>query len=183
MSSKPTLIVNFLAGPGSGKSSFAYLLMGELKTLGINAEFANEYAKELVFTKRWETFKDQIYMFAKQRNCIYNKVGQADVIVTDCPILLSPIYDKEKRSGLVDLVLNEYRKVPNQYNVFVKRLPRKFVEEGRIHDEKEAKKIDKAVKAFLDKNKIPYHEMECSKANVQHVVRVVFEQLGLSNSF
>lgn len=157
--------------------------MGELKTLGINVEFAYEYAKELVFTKRWETFKDQVYMFGKQRNIIYNKVGQADVIISECPILLSPVYDEEKRRSLIDLVLNEYRKVPNQYNVFVKRLNRKFVKEGRIHDEKGAKKVDKAVKAFLDKNKIPYHEMECSKANVQHIVRVVFEQLGLTNSF
>lgn len=180
---KPTLIVNFLAGPGSGKSTFAHLVMGELKILGINAEFGHEYAKELVFTKRWETFKDQIYMFGKQRNIIYNKVGEVDVIVTDCPILLSPIYDTEKRSELTELVLNEYKKVPNQYNVFVKRLNKKFVEEGRIHGEKEAKKIDKEVKSFLDKNKIPYQEMECNKANVQHVVRVVFQQLGLNNDF
>lgn len=161
----------------------AHLLMGELKILGINVEFAHEYAKELVFAKRWETFKNQIYMFGKQHARIYDQVGQADVVLTDCPILLSPIYDKEKRKSLIDLVLHEYRKVPNQYNVFVKRLNRPFKEEGRIHDETEAKKIDKAVKAFLDKNKIPYHEMECSKANVQHIVRVVFERLGLTNSF
>ena len=180
---KPTLIINFLAGPNSGKSTFAHLLMGELKVFGINVEFAHEYAKELVFAQRWETFKNQIYMFSKQHARIYDQVGKVEVIITDCPILLTPAYDKEKRKALTDLVLNEYRKVPNQYNVFVKRLKKKFVKEGRIHDENEAKKIDKAVKSFLDKNKIPYHEMECSKANVQHIVRVVFEQLGLSNSF
>lgn len=177
MSAESTLIVNLIGGPGSGKSTFAHLLVGELKFSGINAEFAHEYAKDLVFTKRWETFKDQIYMFSKQRSIIYNKVGEVDVIVADCPILLSPIYDKEKRQSLIDLVLNEYRKVPNQYNIFVKRVDKKFVEIGRLQNIEEAKKIDRAAKSFLDKNKIPYHEMELSKENVQHIVRVVFEQL------
>lgn len=161
----------------------AHALMGELKFYGLNVEFAHEYAKELVFEKRFNTFNNQIYLFSKQHARIYNCVNQTDVLITDCPILLTPIYDKEKRQSLVDLVLNEYRKVPNQYTVFVKRGKKKFTEKGRIHDEKASNKIDKQIKSFLNENKIPYHEMESSKENVQHIVRVVFEQLGLTNSF
>lgn len=180
---KPTLIVNFIGGPCSGKSTMAHSLMGELKFYGINVEFADEYAKTLVYEQRYETFKNQIYLFGKQHHRIFNLLGKTDVIVTDSPILLSPIYDKEKRKSLVDLVLHEYQKVPNQYNVFVNRTKKLFLKEGRIHNEKSSKKIDKDVKSFLDNNKISYHEMECSKANVQHIVKVVMEQLGITNSF
>ena len=179
--SKQTLIVNLLAGPGSGKSTMAAAIFSELKYLGVDCELAPEYAKDLTWEKRHKTFENQIYLFGKQHHRIYRLVGQVDVVITDSPILLTPIYDGEGRSELRQLVLSEYKKVQN-YNVFVKR-KKDFNPNGRNHTENEAIEIDKTIKFFLKNYNIPFQELDGTKESVQHVIRVIYEQKGWSNTF
>lgn len=176
-----TLIVNLLAGPGAGKSTFAAALFAELKFYGTDVELAPEYAKDLVWEKRHKTFEDQIYMFGKQYHRINRLIGQVEVIVTDSPILLTPIYDGLKRKTLEKLVLEEFNKNRN-YNIFLNR-KKKYVEKGRNETEEQAKEVDKRIKKFLNDNDISYQELDGTKEHVKHAARVVFEKIGVSNTF
>ena len=176
-----TLIVNLLAGPGAGKSTFAAALFAELKFYGTDVELAPEYAKDLVWEKRYKTFEDQIYMFGKQFHRINRLIGQVEVIVTDSPILLTPIYDGLKRKTLEKLVFEEFRKNRN-YNIFLNR-KKKYTEKGRNQTEDQAKDVDRRIKDLLQDNEIPFEELDGTRENVLHAARVVFEKIGVSNSF
>lgn len=48
---KNTLIVNLVAGPGTGKSTTMAGVFYKLKSLGIDCEMVTEFAKELVWEK------------------------------------------------------------------------------------------------------------------------------------
>lgn len=144
---KDTLVVNLFAGPGCGKSSVAAGVFHDLKWKGIECEMALEFAKDLVWEKRHETFEDQIYLFGKQHHRIFRLLGQVQVVITDCPILLSPIYDKEKRQTFKQLVLEEHNKMWT-YNVMLRRM-KPYNPNGRIHNEDEAKNVDRDIVDLL----------------------------------
>lgn len=157
-----TLVVNLFAGPGTGKSTTCAGIFFDLKNLQINCEIASEYAKELVWEKRDATFSNQIYLFGKQHHRIHRLLGQVDVVITDCPILLSPVYDEEKRPTFEKLVVEEHNKMWT-YNVFLNRV-KAYNPIGRrsTHDLTEAKKIDAKVLDVLDRNNQCYETFEAS---------------------
>lgn len=153
-----TLVLNLFAGPGAGKSTTAAGVFFELKTLGINCELVTEYAKDLVWEKRHSTFEDQIYLFAKQYHRIFRLLNRVSVVITDCPILLTPIYDYEKRPTLEALVVEEHNKMWT-YNAFIQR-KKKFNPKGRNHNEDEAKELDKHIMDILWKHRVPFESFE-----------------------
>jgi tRNA uridine 5-carbamoylmethylation protein Kti12 len=94
-----TTVVNLFAGPGSGKSTTAALLFGELKLRGINTELVREYVKTWAWNDRKVGEMDQLYLLGKQssyENMLYNKV---DVIVTDSPVLIAGVYEEFYSNG------------------------------------------------------------------------------------
>lgn len=155
---KRTLVVNLFGGPGSGKSTTAAGVFYELKSAGINCELAAEYAKDLTWEERHQTFKDQIYIFGKQYHRICRLLGQVDVIITDSPILLTPIYDSEKRPTLKKLVIEEHMKMWT-FNAFINRV-KKFNPKGRLHNENEACHLDMHILDMLNESKIPFSTFE-----------------------
>lgn len=170
MNKSDTLIVNLLGGPGSGKSTTAANVFSELKWSDVNCEIAAEYAKDLVWEHRFKTFENQIYIFGKQHHRIYRLIGQVEVVITDSPILLTPIYDLEKRETLKQLVLEEYNKV-NNFNVVLTRR-KKYNPKGRNQTEDGAKGVDVAIREFLQENDLPYLEVP---GNPQSVIEIVQE--------
>ena len=88
-----TLVVNFMGAPGAGKSTMAARIFSELKWKGYDVELVGEYAKELVFEQRHQTFKNELYIFAKQHHRLFRLKGQVRIIVTDRPIILSQFYN------------------------------------------------------------------------------------------
>lgn len=174
-----TLVVNFCGGPCSGKSSMAANVFAHLKWQDINCELVQEYAKDLVWEHRHKTFENQIYMFGKQHHRIYRVVGQVDVIVTDSPILLTPIYDLEKRNTLKNLVLEEFNKVHN-LNIFLKR-KKKYQPKGRNQNEEQAKEKDLEIKTFLEENKIRYSEIDGTMKSVDSIINTITTTLKAIN--
>ena len=166
-----TLVVNLFAGPGCGKSSIAAGVFHDLKWKGVECEMALEFAKDLVWEERHQTFDDQIYLFGKQHHRIFRLLGQVKVVITDCPILLSPIYDKEKRPTFEELVLEEHSKMWT-YNVFLKRL-KPYSPKGRIHDEREAKDLDRSIIDLLTKYQIPFETMDGSPFGKDAIVKKI----------
>lgn len=168
---KETLVVNLFAGPGTGKSTTCAGVFFDLKNLQINCEIAPEFAKDLVWEKRNYTFEDQIYLFAKQYHRIFRLLGQVDVVITDCPILLSPVYDKERRPTFEKLVLEEHEKMWT-YNVFLKR-KKKYNPIGRIHNEAQARDIDRQILDVLDRTNQCYEVFEASKEGKNDIVKKI----------
>ncbi len=166
-----TLVVNLFGGPCAGKSTAAMGITHDLKSIGVNAEYADEYAKSLVYEKRTETFKDQIYLFAKQYHRIFRLLGQVAVVVTDCPILLSPIYDGEKRPTFEKLVVEEHEKMWT-YNAFINR-KKEFNPKGRNHNEEESREIDKMIMDLLWKHRVPFEVFEGTPEGKDGIVKKI----------
>ena len=166
-----TLVVNLFAGPGAGKSTTAAGVFFELKSRGINCEIAAEFAKDLVWEERHSTFKDQIYLFGKQYHRIFRLLGQVKVVITDCPILLTPIYDTEKRPTLEKLVVEENDKMWT-YNVFLKR-KKAFNPKGRNHNEEEAIGLDRAILDLLWKHEVCFETFEGTTEGKDAIVKKI----------
>lgn len=141
------LIVNLFAGPGCGKSTMAADIFSKLKWRGINCELVAEYAKDKVWEKSIAVLDDQIYVFGKQYHRLFRLNNQVDVIVTDSPILLSIIYDSEKRPTFRKLVIEEFSKFRNMNFILQRTKPYNPI--GRLQTEEEAKAIDEEVENLL----------------------------------
>ena len=146
---KSTLVVNLLSGPGARKSTMCAGIFFDLKSMGISCEIATEHAKDIIYNKDLDSIHDQIYIFGNQFHRINRLLGEVDVILTDSPLLLQPIYDKEQRPTFEKLVIEEHKKMWT-YNVFLKR-EGNHDPNGRIHNLEQSKEIDVKILNLLDK--------------------------------
>ena len=94
--------------------------------------------------------------------------GKVDYIITDSPILLSPVYEKFYNNGfsmIEDAALKFLQKAHNnnvEHINFLLERKKKFNPEGRYETEEQAKEVDRQVKLFLDDNNIKYENIDCS---------------------
>lgn len=143
-----TLVVNFFAGPGAGKSTLAAGLFYRLKQCGINAELVREYAKELVWSGDYYTLSKQLVVSAEQyrRQCVL--YGKVPVIVTDCPIILGCAYhdldDPLMVRECLDEMLQVYFHRAWNLNYLVKR-EGTFDSNGRIHNVEQSVEYDQKI--------------------------------------
>jgi len=171
-----TLVVNLFAGPGAGKSTTAAGVFFELKCRGVNCELVPEFAKDLVWEARHKTFEDQIYIFGKQYHRIHRLLGQVSVVITDSPLLLTPIYDSEKRPTFEKLVVEEHEKMWT-YNTFINR-KKEFNPKGRNHNEEESKEIDKMIMDLLWKHRVLFEVFEGTPGGKDVIVKKILMLLA-----
>lgn len=171
---KNTVVVNFGGAPGVGKSTYSALLFARLKDIGIDCEMAPEFAKELVWEERNETFKDELYIFAKQQHRPFRLNGKVDVIITDRPLILTCYYAKDDEA-LCNLCVDRF----NQYNNlnYVLERVKGYNPNGRNQTEEEARKMDSEIKQMYDKYNIPYTILPGTAESVDIVVKDVLEFL------
>lgn len=153
-----TIIVNLYAGSGAGKTTCAWIIAAELKKRGVVTEYVPEYAKELVWEKRFDlldgSYQNQYAVFAEQNRRLQRLVGQVEVVVTDSPLLLSAVYAQERKNDMAAVALKQHHNYRN-FNLFINR-GRSFEKQGRIHTHDESKRIDAEIRSFLDQNNIYY---------------------------
>ena len=172
------IVINLFAGPGSGKSTTCAGVFSKLKLAGINCEMALEYAKDKIWENSLDVLNDQIYVFGKQLhrlNCLKDKV---DVIISDSPILLSSIYNKEESNYFDDLIVEQFRKF-NNINYYVVR-DESFDMTGRIHNHEESLEKDNQIKALLNKYDISY-KMVYKHNSTDTIVNDVMKILSLDS--
>lgn len=171
-----TKVINFFAGPGSGKSTTATSVFSLMKMHNINAELITEVAKDFTWEQRMKTLDNQYYVWAKQQHRCWRLRGEVDLIVSDCPLLLSFIYGEKKPKAFYDLVLHDFNEYDN-INYFVER-NKPFNPKGRNHSEKESQAIDGRIKELLYKMRIPYSTIFGDPTGINLVVREVLRLMG-----
>lgn len=139
-----TTVINLIGSPGTGKSTIASELFAKMKWLGYDVELVSEYAKELVWEQRHETFKNELYIFAKQQHRLFRLQGKVKYIITDRPLLLSIFYNDKygsKSDNFRNMVLEEINKFEN-IDIFLNRT-KPYVSKGRNQTEEESKEFAK----------------------------------------
>lgn len=147
---KDTIIVNLFGGPGVSKSTTAAGIFSLLKLHGVDSELVTEFAKDLVWEERMKTIKNQTYIFGKQNHKLYRVNGVVDVVVTDSPLLLGLIYDKEENEELRALIIKTF----NSYNNmnFLLRRVKPFNPNGRLQTEEKAMELDSKIRTMIGAN-------------------------------
>lgn len=180
---KDTLVVNLIGGQGAGKSTMMASLFSWLKGRGIDAEMCTEFAKELIWENRQETFKDELYIFAKQNHRLFRCNGKVDVIVTDRPLIMSVGYNRyygDKDNALwnnayetmVEQTFHQYRNL----NVYLNRV-KPFNENGRNETEEQARQFDGYFRCMLEELNINYCEYDGCENSTEVIGDLILKTL------
>lgn len=172
------ILVNLYGPPGAGKSSGAAYIFSKLKMAGINAELVTEFAKDKVYEQSKKVFENQAYIFGKQYFRITRCADDVDVIVTDSPLSLSIVYNKDPILG--ESFNQLVRDVRNQYDsmdYFVFRV-KDYNPKGRFQTEAESNELAKDIFNFLEKEKITFCPINGNEEGYDKVVRHVLDRMG-----
>lgn len=161
---RKTVVINLYAGPGAGKTTTATKLFGLLKSNYINCELIHEFVKEWVWEGKNILDTDQVLILANQHRkerLLYNKV---DYIITDSPMWLVAIYEKELSNPpyiamtIIEKFVKSSKDVEHVH-VFLNR-GFKYDISGRLQTEEEALLLDNKIKNFLTYHNIPFIEVD-----------------------
>lgn len=154
--------INLIGGPGSFKSVFAAAMLVNIKLSLKSAEFVPEFAKSLVWQKKYDVLKNQYYIAQQQHKMLKLLDGDLQYLITDgsLPQLLfynlhteDNICDKQKTQDQILAWYNEFDNI----NIFIERNPKLPYEQvGRFQSEEEAKLIDIKMENTLKELNIPY---------------------------
>jgi nicotinamide riboside kinase len=169
------IVVNLTGGPGSGKSTLCAQLFYILKSKNIDVEMATEYVKDLVFEESFKKIENQIYIFGKQHNRLYRLKNKVKVIITDSPLLNSIVYYTGNNPHFEPLVIFEF-KAMNNLTFYLER-SFEYVQNGRMQDIEEAKKVDETYKSLLDKYNIEYVSLR-SPYDVDQIVQSIIDKMN-----
>lgn len=156
---RTTVVINAYGGPGSGKTTSCMNICAALKKEGYNAEYVQEYAKELVYEGNVEMLDGsaghQFEMLKEQMHRMDRLMGKTDFIVTDSPLLLNTVYNQQL-TPVYEKMVSELAGHFTNFSYFMKRDDKNFQQEGRIHDLKQSKQKDAEIQALLKKHDIYY---------------------------
>lgn len=150
-----TVLINFFAGPGAGKSTLAAGLFHYLKYKGYSAELVTEYAKEWAWEGRSIFPLDQLKITTEQFAREARLYGKVDYIITDSPTRLSKAYtQKEFVLPLVEALEEEKELLGvRSIDIFVNRT-KPYVQKGRFETEAQAVALDDYIKTLLSETQI-----------------------------
>lgn len=179
---KKTKIINFIAGAGAGKSTMCTGVFSMLKSNGYDCELSSEYAKELVWESRNETFKDEVYIFAKQNHRLFRLNGKVDVVLTDRPLIMSNIYnkyynpDRKEFNDIFEKFVKANWDMYDNINIFINRV-KEYNQNGRNENYEQAQELDNLFKKYLDDNIIPYVCIDGNRKGIEDAYNYVVKKL------
>ena len=121
------------------------------------------------------SYEKQRAVISEQAHRIERLLGKVSVIVTDSPILLGLLYQKEPYPQLEKFAFDKYSAM-NNFNLFIKRgTSPSFEQAGRIHSPEQSSMIDRQIISFLDEHQIYYgayqrNDTERIAANIRHTL-------------
>lgn len=170
------LIINLFGGPGSGKSTLALLVTGFLKTRHptLTVECPGEVAKEVVYDGALKALDAQLYISGRQWWQVARCAGHADIVVTDSPILMSPVYGEEcvppMPASFHDVCKFHHDTFPS-LNFFVQRA-HAFEDRARAHDEAQSDRLSQRIQDRLDVCRIPYATTHSSEMQAEGIAKI-----------
>lgn len=172
-----TLVVNLFGAPSTGKSTIAYGLMYQLKILGIECEFASEYAKDLVFDGDMSVFENQKEIYQEQKRRLLRYVNKVSVVITDSPLPLFIYYDKTNDIEFKNIIVEEFLNF-NNLNFFLIR-NHQYNPNGRYQNEKEAEEVHEGILQILNNNSISYFEFKSGLESLDLICDKIIQKLKL----
>jgi len=168
--------INWMGGPGCGKTTAAASLFTRLKKLHVDSELVAEFPKDLVLEGNRVALANQLYVFANQLYRIQNAYNNTQVAVVDSPLILSAIYNPNTSEHLVDLVIEQHKRF-NNMNIFVRRdnsYPHSMM--GRIHSLTESVSIDNQIINLLDLYEVPF--VYYDELGEDTLIEMICEEIG-----
>lgn len=176
---KKTLVVNLFAGPCAGKTSLASRLFSELNISKIYGEaaFIQEFAKELIYSQRFDLLANQPYVTSEQCRRIEIHAGNVDIIVTDSPVLLGLAYSPKEHYDETKKIIEAVNGKVENINFFIERIGRDFDQRGRMGTIDDAIQKDQEIKELLNKTNTPYHVVQ-NKYDIVNVISKISDKIG-----
>ena len=157
-------VINCFSGAGAGKSTVALLLAGLLKQSGVDCEYVDEWHKMSVWLNHGNVLQHPEMMLANQHQKLWALEGKVDVVVSDCPLLLFAPYAREY---IPNYPWDEFERLSisindkyDNYNVWIKRNPAIFKQQGRVQTLEESIAMDKKIRAFVESKSTIHTEVE-----------------------
>lgn len=158
-----TKIINIFGGPGSGKSIFCMELLSTMKKLNTDKPFTVEYVSEAAKNYVWTNSKimdgsekNQTILLGEQLHRLENLNTNVDFIVTDSPIFLNALYNKEctwEYEEIISRIMSTYDNI-NYFLIRDLNVP--YESAGRLQTLEEAIQIDENLERILDRHGIKY---------------------------
>lgn len=169
-------VINFYGGPGSGKSTVAAGLFYKMKASGYSVELVNEFAKECVWENNIPMLQDQLWILSHQHRKLLRLRDKVDYIITDSPVLLSPIYrtmyGEPIYTDIIDKLARECYNMYDNINFILERLPT-FIPEGRAQSYKESLYVDREIMRIFEKE----INDDYIQVNTELAVNIAFEYI------
>lgn len=179
---KIPIVCALCGAPGAGKSTLSAYIFARLKMLGVNCEFVTEFAKDKVWENNNTALANQVYVFAKQYYRLSRCADKVDVIITDSPLVLTPLFNKESpeiAKPLNELAIAVYHKYPT-LTYFVNRV-KKYNPVGRLETEEESDKKSIILRQLLSDYNIEYTNIDGDLISADIVVQDILEKLKEEN--
>jgi hypothetical protein len=152
-----TICINIFAGPSAGKSVLASDVFSALSKRGEKVELVREWVKGWA----WQGIDSQgwansVYIFSKQLRSEAILYGKVNVIVTDSPLGLPPVYEAMYNSpstAIFDLYKATRKRQREEgivYNLdlcLMRQHP--YQTEGRYETEDQARRVDQLIRQML----------------------------------
>jgi hypothetical protein len=154
-------VINFISGPGAGKSVLAAQTFAQLKIDGWNVEYVPEYAKWQVWTGECEILNNQYHLGLMQFKMINALKDSVDVVVTDGSLVHGLAYNILNKHNTSDVhktkeaILSWLEKHENLF-FFIERSDIPYQEDGRLESFSEARDIDSMLKILMNQAGLPY---------------------------
>ena len=169
-----TKVINFFAGPGSGKSTTATAVFAMCKMHDINCEYVPEYAKDEAWQGTIATYYNPIFYLGEQHNRQFRLKDKVDFMFCDSPLLQQAAYVEDRfYYETCEKLFNDFDNV----NYFVER-KKIFNPQGRKHNLKESEQIDRKIKETLFRNDVPYTTISGNFTGVNIVVNDILFMAG-----
>lgn len=175
---KKLTVISFMGGPGIGKSTVAADVFSLMKRNKFKVEFLREIAKDHVWERRDNIFREQDYIFAKQHRLQRRLVGHdIDYAVTDSSLLLGLFYTPDDMPPSFKTFVRDVYDSYNNMNIYLERNPEiEYVRAGRNQDIDDAIKLDNEVLEYLTKENIPFHRVLSGENAAQQVLDLVMQE-------
>ena len=175
---KKPLVINFFGGAGLGKSTVAAYVFSQLKIRGVSCELISEFAKDLTWEKNKVALECQEYVFGNQSFKMEKCRNEVDVLITDCPLILGYIYNKNPllNDNFKEVVLSKFNSYENINYVINRTI--NYDSTGRNQNYLEAIDYDTKILNFLTAENISYLIIEHDNKEYDKIVSNIVQRLN-----